>query len=181
MLKKFSTKELVLIALFAALMGVIGNSTSAITSALGIPFISVFNVLFVAVLAGFLALLIKKFGTLTLMYLIIGVLYWPGPALGPPGLYKIAVLFFPGLITDIILTIGNKKRRQVLPIAIAVGILLIPLEIYVFASLLSIPGIEKTLFILDKLAIGGFIFGLIGGWLGTKIYKRLKNKRIFKI
>jgi len=180
MLKRFTTKELILIALVSALSVAFAYAFGVLNIITGIPLLAAVNGLFSVILATFLYLTIKKFGTIIIYFLIHGILIIPGPAMGPPGIYKPIVLLIIALVTETILIIGERKVRVAIPIAMSLGLVLVPVLTYLIASAMGIPNMEKTLSVLLPMTLTALVFGLIGGWLGLKLHDKLKNKKIFR-
>lgn len=177
---KYKTIDLIVIALFAALMAALGTVGAVLNVITGIPLAAVFNGLLGVILTTILALLIRKIGRIIIMWLIVGILYIPGPALGPPGIYKVLLVFPAAIIIEILLLIGKKRLRLTIPIAMALGTITMQLTICFLGAAIGIPGIEKSFEILDKMMIVGFIFGLLGGYIGLKIFDKIKNKAVVK-
>ena len=175
MLKSFTTKEIILIALVSALSVVFAYAFGVLNIATGIPAFAAINGLISVILAVFLYAHIRKFGTIILYWLIHGFLIIPSAALGPPGFYKPIVLFIIALVVELIILLGKKSKVSIY-LAMAVGLALVPVMVYFIASAMGIPNLEKTLEIMHFLSGIAFIFGLVGTWIGLTISKKLAKK-----
>lgn len=179
----FKTKELIFIALTAALLFVVNFSIGAgIIAVTGIPGASGFitgitNLIFITIVA----LTLRKFGAVSLLYLIYGIIALPTHmAGGPPGfIWKIPVLVLIALLFEI--TIYIAKFRKIgfilgLPVFVVGGMMLYLGTYY----LLGMPEFDKMYSAALALAVIFTVLGYIGMWLGFILYNRLKNKRIIK-
>ncbi|MBI5065393.1 MptD family putative ECF transporter S component [Candidatus Woesearchaeota archaeon] len=182
MLKKFNTKQLVFIALAAALIFVINLTIGgAINSATGIPLSSIF---FTSVIFGISVIIftkiLPKFGTWTLFLLIYSILELPTSLGGAPGFWpKIPINVITGILADITLYFVNYKKWGMF-----VGFyVLATVNMFLFAFfllLLKIPGSDKLLKILYILIPAYCIIGTIGLFMGLAIWNRIKDKRIIR-
>lgn len=179
----YSTKELIFIALMAALLFVINFAIGAgIIAVTGIPggsalVTGITNLIVVT----FVALAIKKFGTIGLLYLVYGILALPTDmAGGPPGfVWKIPLLAGSALVFELFLRFTNYRKLGFivgLPIFTLFGF-----AVYLLAYwLLGMPEFDKLLKALPVIFVMFTILGYIGIWLGFVIYNRLKEKRIIR-
>ena len=179
----FQTRELIFIALMAALLFVVNFSIGeGIIVATGIPGASGFitgitNVLFIT----FVALNLRKFGAVSLLYLVYGIIALPTHmAGGPPGfILKIPVLVLIALSYEIIIYFARFKKIGFiigLPIFVIFGMMLYLGTYY----LLGMPEFNKMYGAALTLTIVFTIFGYLGLWLGFLLYNRLKDKRIIR-
>jgi len=176
MLKSFSTKQLIFIALMGAILFVMDLAVSGISVAIGIPGAGgLLNTIFFVALATIGGRVIKKFGAFTMMALIYAILAVPNTTFGPPGLYKIPLALFIGLLADCIaagFNYSNKSCYFSLPIA---NVLSIPLGLFAM-SYLGLPGAEelaKYLWLFMGLYL---VESEIGAWIGIVIYNKKLNK-----
>lgn len=182
MLKRFSARELVLIAITSAFLFVISISIgSGIVAVTGTPMagglITVFIMVYIFVLT---ALIIRKFGIVTLVTLIYTLLSIPTINMGPPGFYKVLIGLANGLIMDIILYTGRYKKFAYYLAMVAGMILSIPLMLFAM-KLLGLPGYEKLLSMLFIAMLVYAIEAAIGVWLGILTYeKKLKKSKLVK-
>ena len=176
----FKTKELIFIALMAALLFVLNFTIGAgIIAATGIPASSALidGITNLAVVT-FVALVLRKFGAIALLYLVYAIIALPTHmAGGPPGfILKIPFLAGSALLFD--LTIYLLKYRKSgfiigLPILTLFGFALY-IATYYF---LGMPEFQKLLTALPVIFVSFTVLGYIGMWIGFKIYNRTKNKR----
>ncbi|MBI5065391.1 hypothetical protein HZA97_04075 [Candidatus Woesearchaeota archaeon] len=177
----FKTKELIFIALMSALLFIVNFSMGAgIIAVTGIPGGSAFitgitNLIVIT----FVALTLKKVGSLTLLYFIYGIIALPTPmAGGPPGfMLKIPLLALSAFLFEIVMYFSNYKK---------IGFILgLPVfTIFGFATylltywFLGMPEFDKMYSAFLALAVIFIVLGYIGMWLGFIVHNRLKNKRI---
>lgn len=168
------------LAVIALLVGLLGNVLVGIT---GIPGIgSLIMCFFAPVIFAFLCLLIKKFGAATLMGLLYGILALPLPSWGPPGfLPKIFAIGIMGLAIDFVFFLFRKNEKLA---AIIIGIPTNVVGILAMVGtflLFKIPSVEKSIkILLSPLLAVMIILGLLGGWVGYIIFKRLQNTMVIK-
>lgn len=179
----FSTKELIFIALMAALLFVLNFTVGAgIIAVTGIPGSSAFitgitNLIFIT----FIALVVRKFGVLSLFYFVYGIIALPTHmAGGPPGfIWKVPLLVISAFLLDILLHF-TKFRKVGFIIGLPV------LTIFGFGSylvvyyLLGMPEFEKLYGVIFIMSIIFIVLGYIGMWLGFVLYNKMKNKRIIR-
>lgn len=180
MLKGFTTKQLIFITLISVLSVVFGYMFGVLNVITGIPLVAAVNGLIATILATYLFLIIRKTGVIFLFYLIHGVLIIPSPAIGPPGIYKLFVMILIALVIEIILLVFGKRIKLGVPVAMAIGLMLVPILTFYIASAMNVPNMEKTLPFLPPILATALVFGLLGSWLGFKLYNKLKNKRILR-
>src|SRR3989344_2613158 len=178
---RFHTKELIFIALMSALLFVINFTIGAgIIAVTGIPGSSAFitgisNLMFLT----FVALVVRKFGVLTLFYLVYAVIALPTHmAGGPPGfIWKIPLLAISAFLMDIVLYYTKFKKVGFiigLPILTVFGFLLYLVTYY----LLGMPEFEKLYSVMVVMSIIFIALGYFGMWIGFILYNKMKNKRI---
>ncbi len=127
----------------------------------------------------FVALTLKRVGSLTLLYFVYGIIALPTHmAGGPPGfIWKIPLLVISAFLFEILLYFSNYKK-----IGFIIGLPIF--TIFGFGTylltywLLGMPEFEKLSTTLHIIFIMFTILGYIGMWLGFILYNRLKNKRI---
>ena len=181
-MKRFTTKELVFIALMGALMFTIAFSLGAgLIAATGTPLVGGLIVnLFVAFILVLTGLTVRKFGTFTLILLIHTVLSTPTINFGPPGVYKIIIGVSLGLLVDIILLASKYKKWAYYFSAVFAFILVGPYLLW-FLILLGLPGVETLSKVIYIIVAVYAVEALIGTWLAIKVYdKKLKDTRIFR-
>lgn len=182
MLRTFTTKQLIFIALMAALLFVINFVVGeGIIVATGIPgssgFVTGLTNLAVLTLIG---LIFRRLGAITLLYLIYGFLAIPTHmAGGPPGaIWKIIPLIITAFVFD--LPTWLFKYRKVGFIVGLPAFVIIGLVVYIGAyRLMGIP-LDEFIHVLPWLIVAFTLLGYIGVWLGFVLYNRLKNKRMIR-
>jgi len=125
------------------------------------------------------ALTVKKFGSATILGFVYALLATPTPLFGPPGIYKIVLGISLGLVVDIIALIF-RYRNIAYYIAPVIGNILSVFELILAYKLLGLPGAEQIIAILPYMLLILSVEALIGGWLGIKIYNKIKDKRIIR-
>ncbi len=179
MFKSFTIKGIVFIALMGALLFVVNFSLGAgIIVISGIPASSGFitgltNLIFITLTA----LIIRKFGSVTLMYVVYGLLAIPTPmAGGAPGLvWKVIPLIISAFLLEIPLYAAKYKKLGFIigvPVLIVVG----AISYVLFYVLLGLPEADKFLKAIPIMLVAFTILGYIGTWLGFVIYNKIKNK-----
>lgn len=181
MLKRFTTKQLIFIALSGAIIFavafLIGAGLIAVT---GTPLVGgLINTLFLAALLVICLLTLRKFGTATLIMFILSVLAIPTATFGPPGIYKIAVALFLGIFADTLLYIGKYKKGSYY-LTIILGFIILPFVQLFFMVLLNLPGVDKVKELILILAGVYAVEALIGIWLGFLIFNKIKNRSAIK-
>lgn len=179
---KFNTRELIFIALMGALLFIINFSAGGwVIAATGIPGGSAFvtgftNLMFVA----FVGLTVRKFGVLSLMYLIYGILALPTHmAGGPPGfVWKILPLVIGALVIDICIKVSGEKKGLIIGLPLYIAVTL-PLFLGIYYTL-GMPEFDKMLSAAPVLAVAFLVLGYLGMWAGFKVHQKLKNKRLLK-
>jgi hypothetical protein len=182
MLKRFKTKELVFLALMAALMFVIAVVLGLfLTSITGVPLLGGIIVnWFLAFSLVLIALTIRKFGSLSLSIMIYSLLSVPTINFGPPGIYKVIVGVAMGLIMDSFLYLG-KYKKIIYYVGAGFSYLIVPLIMLFAMQLLGMPQASNLLPLIIPMMAIGLVEGLIGCWLAFKVYdKKLKNSKLLK-
>lgn len=176
-LKQFSTKQIIFIALMAALLFALDLAlVSGIDAAVGIPGTGVLvdSLLFVSI-ATIIGLTVRKFGTYTWLAFIYSVLTVPTNLLGPPGIYKLILGLILGLIADIVVIIFKyKKIGYILSLTIA-NTLLIPFMLFAL-KFLKLPGADELAKLLWFFIGIVVIESIIGAWIGIKLYDNKISK-----
>jgi len=178
----FSTKELAICALFGALMFflvfALGSEVIALT---GIPFsggITAMMVAFVVITIG--KDIMPRFGSAPLILIIAATLAIPTSSWGPPGLYKVPLLFMIGLSYDITYHLVKHSKWRAIIAGGLTGLVAMPLD-YTFLVTLGLPGADKLAPLVTMFTILYAIFGLMGSYLGDWLYeKKIKNRAFVK-
>lgn len=182
MLKKFTTRELVFIALMAALVFAINLVIGgAINAATGIPLSSAFFTgLMFGVWVFLVTYIVPKFGTWTVLLLIYSILEIPTSLGGAPGFWpKIPINVITGLFADFVLLWTRYKKGGIF-IAFYVLTTINVLAFAYFLWLLKVPAFDKLLKILPIMIPAYWIVGTIGMFVGLFIWNRIKDKRVVR-
>lgn len=121
-------------------------------------------------------------GSLLLMGLIMSVLFFPIPALGPAGfLPKILIIFLYVSSFELsMFYIWSKKHLIGATLGGGIGNIIVTVLMFTFFKLFNIPGSEALLNNIYIFIVIAFVGGCIGGYLGQKTYNRLKTRPIIK-
>lgn len=182
MLSKFSTKDLVFASLVGALMFVLSFMFGSVLNvATGNPAASGFASTFIqAIIMTVAVLIIKKFGIVTIMWLIYGVLAIPTNMLGSlPGVLKIVLAFGIGFIFDLVVWIGKYRKGSLFAGFIAMYAVLVPITIWFYVSL-GVPGADKVIKAAPYLFAIFLVESFIGIFIGLYIFRKIKDKVIVR-
>lgn len=136
----------------------------------------------------FAVLLIRKFGTASLLALIHAIGALPLATMGPPGfLPKIPAAFLGGLAVDIVFFSLKKRPKLASITAASIGEITLSFVILGFGLLFAVftmPGWSEKVLSSPLLIAAGVIFimvlAAIGGYLGWLLYRKLKNTAIVR-
>lgn len=179
MFQKFTTRELVFIALMAASLFVVNLVlASGIVAATGIPLSSAFITgITIGIWALLMIKIVPKVGSLTLLFLIYSILEIPTSLGGAPGFWpKIPINAISAFIGDIFLYFMRYRNWSIFTAFYILAVANISTFIY-FLWLFGLPNVQKTLAIAHYLILAYWVLGTIGILIGFKIYKRIRNKR----
>lgn len=183
MLKNWNTKTLITIALLSASWIVLDLVfASFLVAVTGIPLASG---LITGVMAGFFMIiaikLFPRFGTLTLMLTLFGLLELPFSIGGAPGFWpKVLINGLAGLMGDIWLYFTGYKKRWNLFVGFYI---LAAVNLYMFFYFLikfGIPNAEKTFAIGHFILLAYWVMGTAGILLGFYVWNKIKNKKIIR-
>jgi len=176
----FSTRELAYLGLVAALtLGVGVVLGTGLTAATGIPMIGgVLNGVVTAAILTAGAKGVPKFGSGTILWLVMSALAVPTLTMGPPGIHKPIIGLVTGLVWDVLLAMTRRKNWSYL-VSGAAMMLVVMFGIYAAAVLLGLPGEEKLRSALAFIIPINFALGLLGTWLGLKLFDRTVSKLNF--
>ena len=113
--------------------------------------------------------IVNNFGAAIVMITAEGALSVPTLINGPPGLHKILMLFIVGVLGEVILLSTKRSNKGYLLFGIILPSLVV-LLIYASLVVLGLPGEENLRGILIPLLVISGITGLIGAYLGLKVY-----------
>ena len=181
MFKKFNIRELVLITLLTVIALLIGALIGqAIVALTGIPTAgSIWAILIVFCLFTLGAKIINKFGTISLMGLLIAILSVPTPAIGPPGLYKLPIVFIAFLISDLVISLFKRKTMGYY-LGLVFATLLYNPAMYYSLFLMNMPTASKLKVVILPLTIAHAIMAIFGVWMGIYLFGRIKHKKIIR-
>jgi len=158
---------------------------TALTAGTGIPLLGgLLNGILVSMVLTIGLVSINKFGTSTIMWLVLGVCAIPTTTLGPQGVYKVVIALIAGAIWDSIYFGFNRKRFFLyfgaLVAALAIMGLLIAVLSFGFGHNAADALAKYKQALLFIIAIN-VVVTLSGVSLGDYLYrKRLKNLSLFK-
>jgi hypothetical protein len=176
----FKTTDLVVIAFMAALVLILNVFTNLIVVITGVPMSSMLSPLLGGIAISLTALIIRKFGAITLFGLIFGILAVPTNILGGPGLHKILVTTISCIVFDVVFLVLKWRLSFRVIVATALGVVTMPLTLVYIGAVMGLPGIDKLMGAIIYITIGGLIVAGIGGFVGFKIYDKIKGKSYIK-
>lgn len=181
---RLNAKDLINVGIYTAICAVI---CCAVAMTGVIPIMMVLLVVFVPLLTGIPYMLfltkVKKFGMILILNVLMGAFMW----LTGMSYYALVVGIVTGLIAELIYKAGNYKSKKLGVLAYAVS------GIYCWANYLGIFLNAEAYFstrqnfgqeyidavtgllpvwMCPVLLVVGFVCGLIGGWIGTKVLKK---------
>jgi hypothetical protein len=178
MLKNFSTKQIVFSALMGALMFILSFALgSGLNVAIGNPAASgLVSCLIQAIMMTTAILISRRFGVVTLMWLVYGVLAIPTNMLGGlPGLLKVCLALGIGIIFDVVVYFLNYKKWSLFFAFVLMYVFLVPVNLWIYFAL-GLPNANVLLKSAPYLFAIFLIESFIGIWIGLKIYNRVKSK-----
>ena len=182
MLKSLTTKNLVFAALMGTLMFVLSFLLgSGLNIALGNPAASGLISTFVQAVLMIVAILIsRRFGIVTIMWLIYGVLAIPTNMLGNlPGVLKICLALGIGIIFDLVVYLGKYRKGSLYLGFVFMYLALVPSTLWIYIKL-GLPSADVLLKYAPYLFTIFLVESFIGIWVGTIIYNKIKNKKILQ-
>jgi len=119
--------------------------------------------------------LVDMVGTATIISLIVTSLAIPTVILGPPGVYKILLGLYMGVIFEgFVFIFRYHKLAYLFGLAITFAAS-VPLEYYIF-KVLGFPAADQIRPMMYVIMLVYFINGLLGSWLGQRFYDRKISK-----
>lgn len=181
---KWTATKLIAVGGLAAARLVLSLLGAAVVAITGIPGSGGVITVFVAgVILIFACLLIKRFGTATILTLIYSILVMPLPLGGTPGfLPKILIITTAGFVVDCIFILFRKNEKFAALMAGGILSLVEGFAMILLGKIFSLPGIEKftQLFLSPIIVLATFIAGAFAGFIGYLIYKKLENTALVK-
>jgi len=182
MLKKFTTRQLVFIALWSALLAVVNSAVGiAITAAVGVPLASrIFTGITVGLSVLIIVRTIPKLGALTLLMTIYSILGFPAGAAGIPGFWpSIPITIASVFVGDFLIYLTRFKTWSIF----LAWYVAVPLNIGGFLLALwalGIPQLDKLLPVAHIVVLVNLVCGTLGIILGLWAYTRLKDMRLIR-
>ena len=182
-MSKWNITKLIAIASLTVIyliFGFIGSSLQAATGIIGAAGAAM--IILGPIVIVFCCLLIRKFGTATILMSIYGVLVLPLPIMGTPGfLPKLGIAFGAGLIADVTYLFFKKRDKLASFLVGATSESFIGYSILWLGLMFSLPGIDiMAKALLSPIAILVPIIGGLGGCLGYLAYNKLKNTSVIR-
>lgn len=183
MLKNWKTKDLVVIALLAASWIVLDLIFASFLNAItGIPLTSAMITGVIA--AFFMVLAIKilpRFGSLTIMLTLFGLLEMPTSLGGYPGFWpKIIINGLSGFFGDVWLVFTGYKKTWNLFVGFYILAAVNLFTFIYFLIKMGVPNAEKTFAIWYYILPVYWIMGTIGIFLGMLVWRKIKDKKIVR-
>jgi hypothetical protein len=182
MLKKFTTSQLVFIALWGALLAVVNSVVGmAITSAVGVPLASrIFTGITIGLSIVVIVKIIPKLGSMTLLMMIYSIIGFPAGAAGLPGFWpSIPITIVSVFVGDLFAYVVRYKTGGIF-LAWYIGV---PLNIAGFLLALKALGMSQLGVLLPVahiVLLVNLLCGTLGIFLGLWVYKKMKDKRIIR-
>ncbi len=180
-LKQFSTKQIIFLTIMGALLFVMDFLVSGISIITGVPGTGgLVNTIFFVALATIGGIIVRRFGSYTLMAFIYGVLAIPNSTFGPPGAYKILIAVFLGIVADVIIFAFRYRNIGYYFSLTIANMLSIPVGLFTY-KYLDLPGADELAKALWILIIIYGIESIIGAWIGIKLYdKKISKMNVVK-
>lgn len=181
---KWTTTKLITIGSLAATRLVFSLLGAVVVAITGMPGSGGVITVFVAgTILVFACLLVKKFGTATILTLIYSVLVIPLPLGGTPGfLPKILIITIAGFAVDCIFLLFRKNKKIAALMAGGIISLIEGFAMILLGKIFFLPGIEKfaKLFLSPITISATFVAGAFAGFIGYLIYKKMENTALIK-
>lgn len=170
---RFTQRELMYLGAIGAGTLAIGAALgTGLTMATGIPMIGgLLNGLITAAILSIGAKGVPKFGAGVILWFVMSTLAVPTLTMGPPGLYKIPIGLLSGLIWDCCFLIFGRKTRGYL-LSGAFMMLAVMFGVVGASILLGLPAKDQLLKALAFIVPINFVLGMIGTYLGVKIFEQ---------
>ena len=168
----------VLSGVFGALMWVVAFALGgAVVLVTNVPLLGgLVQVLVLACLFAINSKIVRRFGAMTIQAVVFTIIAWPTIVFGPPGWYKIPVGLILGLIVDLMLR-ATKYTNWGRKLAIAAGfVICVPFLWWAMKVFGLEEAAEKLKPLMYAIMAVYAIEGIIGAWLGIKLFdRRLKH------
>lgn len=182
--KGWSVTKLMALAGLAAVDLAGGIAGGMIQAAVGIPGAAgVVMIFWGPMVYVFNCMLIRQFGSVTIMMVFYGIAALPLPVVGPPGfLPKILIGLIAGVVTDTLYFFLRRSKRIAALVIGATNPPLYQLLIFGLGTAFGVPGIERLgRIVLSPVTIVVIMgAGALGGFLGYDVFDRLKGSSVVK-
>ena len=177
---RFSVRELAYLGLIGCLtLGLAVGLGTGLTLVTGIPMIGgILNAIITAAVLTAGVRGVPRFGSGTILWLVMSILAIPTLTMGPPGAQKIVIGVVSGLVWDVLLTLTGRKTWSYL-VSGAVMMLVVMFGVYGAALLLGLPGEERIRQVIVYIIPINFALGLFGTWLGLMLFEKRLSKTNF--
>lgn len=177
-MKKFTTKELVFLAILTATLFVFD-----VTIVMGIKLATggiegaglVVDTILLLAAATIAGRVVPKFGTFTIVATLYTILLIPLPLVGPPGVYKVGLGLALGIMADVLLWLFRYCKIGYYVSLPAANILSLPLLLWMLI-VLGLPGVDEMRSLILVFAAIVAIESLFGVWAGMWIYEKKLRK-----
>ncbi len=168
----FRTNELVFLGLIGAVTIGVGVALGTALNAAGIPMLGgLANAVVTAAVLTVGVKGVQKFGSGTILWLVVSTVAIPTLSMGPPGAHKLLVGLVAGLLWDVSLTVTGRTKWGYL-VSGAVMMLAVMLGVFGVAVYFDFPAAEKLKSAIVYIVPINFALGMFGTWLGLVIFDR---------
>lgn len=169
----FKTRELVFLGVIAGLAFTLGVALgTGLTLATGVPLTGgLANAIVTSALLTIGVRGVRKFGSGTLLWLIVSALCIPTVTMGPPGAHKLLIGLVAGLVWDVLLW-ALRWTKLAYFVSGAVMMLTVMLGVFGLAIYFGFPAAEQLRSAIYAILPINMILGLIGTYIGLTIYDR---------
>lgn len=175
--KKWKIKYLLVCGVFSAATFAISYILGgAITASLGPGTSGIVTIIITTVLVIICARIVNAPGVMTLVVTLYTFFAIPTTMFGPPGIQKVVIGIITGIIYDLVINLGKRKKWS-FPFAAFFATAVSLILIFYLLVILQHPRAEylrKMLyFMVPVYGFLGFIGGILGNWLYEKSLSRL--------
>jgi len=174
----FRTNELIYLGLIGAITIALGVVLGTALNATGIPMLGgLANAVVTAAVLTIGVKGVQKFGSGTILWVVVSTLAIPTLSMGPPGAHKLLVGVVAGLLWDVCLVVTRRTKWGYL-VSGAVMMLAVMLGVFGVALYFDFPAAETLKSAIAYVLPINFVLGMLGTWLGLTVYeKRISRVR----